>query len=234
MHSILLVDDSGLFRGIREKLERRTHCRVLTVGSGAEALSVARRERPDLIFVDAEMVGMTGFDVCRVLKADPHFSHTPIVVVSASETAEDEARRAAADRFLSKPLDEAEIFDSIGRHFQFSHRGGVRTPVEWSVTFWRDGAQYDGLLRDLSRGGFFIRTPVRQPIGARLEISFDVPGGRPGHTVVAEAIVVRMSQDPDVGLGCRFFRVTAGSRANLEACLRMLEGGEASIAKAKS
>lgn len=234
MNSILLVDDSGLFRAVRERIERRTHCRLLTARSGTEALAVARRERPDLIFLDAEMEGMTGFDVSRVLKADPHFAHTPIVIVSASQTAEEEGRRSGADRCLAKPLDEAEIFDSIGKYFQLQHREGARAPVGWSVTFWRDGTQHDGLLRDLSRGGFYIRTAVRQPIGARLEISFEVPGGRPGRTVVAEAIVVRMGPEPDPGLGCRFFRVTAASRANLEECLRMLEGGEAAIARVKS
>jgi hypothetical protein len=61
-------------------------------------------------------------------------------------------------------------------------------------------------------------------VGARLEVSFDVPGDAPGRTVVAEALVVRMSPEPDRGLGCRFFRITAGSRASLEECLLPLDG----------
>ena len=56
-----------------------------------------------------------------------------------------------------------------------------------------------------------------------LEVSFDVPETCPGRTVVAEALVVRMSQEPDRGLGCRFFRITAGSRAYLEECLLLLD-----------
>ncbi len=223
MHSILLVDDTGLFQAIGETLERRTHCRLLTAGNGSEALNVARREKPDLIFLDAEMSGMTGIDVCRVLKADSHFARTPIVVVSSSETAEEEGRRAGADGCLPKPFEEAAIFDSIRKYLRLSPRDGARASVGWPVTFWRDGLQNNGTLRDLSLGGFFIRTPVRQPIGARLEISFDVPGRRPGSTVVAEAIVVRLASEPDRGLGCRFFRITAGPRTHLEECLRMLE-----------
>lgn len=224
MPSILLVDDSGLFRGIADKIERRTRCQMLAAVSGGEALTVVRRERPDLIFLDAELTGMTGFDVCRVLKADSHFSRTPIVVLSDKPGAPEEARRAGADEFLLKPFDEEAIFDSIRRHLRLFPRDEERAAAGWSVTFWRDGVQHGGTLRDLSRGGFFIRTAVRQPVGARLEVSFDVPGDTPGRTVVAEARVVRMSQEPDRGLGCRFFRITAGSRASLEECLLLLDG----------
>jgi len=91
MPSILLVDDSGLFRGIAEKIERRTRCQLLAAISGGEALAVVRRDRPDLIFLDAEMKGMTGFDVCRVLKADSHFSRTPIVLLSDRPDAAEES-----------------------------------------------------------------------------------------------------------------------------------------------
>jgi CheY-like chemotaxis protein len=222
MPSILLVDDSDLFKGIAEKIERRTRCQVLTAGSGGEALSAVRRDRPDLIFLDAELSGMTGFAVCRVLKADPHFSRTPIVLLSEKAGAPEDARRAGADECLPKPFEEAAVFDSIRKHLHLFPRDDERAAAGWTVTFWRDGIQHRGALRDLSRGGFFIRTSVRQPVGARLEISFDVPGDKPG-TVVAEALVVRMGQEPDGGLGCRFFRVTAGSRAILEECLRALE-----------
>ena len=224
MPSILLVDDSGLFRGMAEKIERRTRCRLLAAGSGGEALGVVRRERPDLIFLDAELTGMTGFDVCRVLKADSHFARTPIVVLSDKPGGPEDAKRSGADEFLLKPFDEAAIFDSIRKHLRLFPRDDERAAAGWSVTFWRDGVQHGGTLRDLSRGGFFIRTAVRQPVGARMEVSFDVPGDTPGRTVVAEALVVRMGQDPDRGLGCRFFRVTAGSLAQLEEYLLLLEG----------
>ncbi len=224
MPSILMVDDSGLFREIAEKIERRTHCRLLSADSGGEALGIVRRERPDLVFLDAGLDGMTGFDVCRVIKADSHSSPTSVVVFSDRPGAAEDARRAGADEILPKPPEEAAVFDSIRRHLRLFARDDPRTAAGWSVTFWRDGAQHVGTLRDVSRGGFFIRTAVRQPVGARLEVAFDVPGETPDLTVVGEALVVRMGEDPDRGLGCRFFRITAGFRANLEECLQLLEG----------
>ncbi|MCA1582230.1 MAG: response regulator [Acidobacteria bacterium] len=224
MSSVLLVDDTGLFDAVADDIARRTHCRPLRASNGTEALATARREKPDLIFLDAQMSGMTGIDVCRVLKADSHLGHRPVVVAAATDVSAEAARRAGADACIEKPFDTPVVFDIMRRYLQLSPRDAARAAVEWSVTFWRDGAQHEGTLRDLSRGGFFIRTPVRQPVGARLEISFDLPGQK-GRTVVAEAIVVRVGQDADRGLGCRFFRLTAGSRAHLEECLRLLEAG---------
>jgi len=224
--SVLLIDDNGLFRAVAEDIERRTHCRVLRASNGTDAIAAARREKPDLIFLDAEMSGMTGIDVCRVLKADSHLGHHPVVVAVGTLDQEQAARRAGADEAIRKPFDESVIFDTLRHFLQLFPRDATRASVEWPVTFWRDGAQNEGTLRDLSRGGFFIRTPVRQPVGARLEISFEVPGDKPRRTVVAEAIVVRVGQEPDRGLGCRFFQVTAASRSTLEDCLTMLETGE--------
>jgi CheY-like chemotaxis protein len=224
MHTILLVDDDGSLRSLAEEILRRTHCRVLTASSGAEALAIARRERPDLLFLDADMSGMTGADVCRVLKADPQSARVPILLTSARATAED-SQRVGADAFLPKPIDETLLFDAIRKRLQIFPRDDTRSAVGWSVTFWRDGMQYSGTIRDLSLGGFFVRTPIRQPVGARIEVSFDVPSEKPGRTVVAEAIVVRAGPDPDRGLGCRFFRLTSSSRAHLEECLRLLTMG---------
>lgn len=223
MPSILLVDDSGLFRAIGEKLQDRLSYKVVTASNGGEALSVARRESPDLIFLDADMTGMTGVDVCRVLKADSRFARTPVFVVSGDARGEPEGRKAGADGWLLKPFEEETLLENIRRRLRLTPRDGNRTAAGWTVTFWRDGVQHEGTLRDLSRGGFFIRTAVPHPIGSRLEVSFDVPG-RPGRTIVGEAIVVRASQEPDLGLGCRFFQISAPARGHLEECLRVLEG----------
>src|SRR5262249_61916793 len=112
MHSILLVDDCGFFREVGASLESRFPCRLLTAASGSEALAVARRERPDLIFLDAEMTGMTGIDVCRVLKADSQFAHTP--VLGAGEGGrEGEIRRAGAGDPLEKPPGDAAVHRSV-------------------------------------------------------------------------------------------------------------------------
>lgn len=225
MNSILLVDDSGLFRDAGEAILRRTPCRLLTASTGSEALALARQEKPDVVFVDSELSGMSGVDVCRVLKADPRFARTPVVLVTDEDGTE--VRRAAPDGVLPRTFDNAAFFGTLRRFLQLFPRSNERSPVQWPVTFWRDGAEHQGSIRDLSRGGFFVRTFLRLPIGARIEVAFEIPGEPVEKNVVAEAIVVRVGHEPDRGVGCRFFRLTQGSRAHLEDCLRLLSLVEA-------
>jgi two-component system cell cycle response regulator DivK len=228
MAAILLVDDAGLFRGAAAEVLRRTGSETLEASGGTEALDLVRRERPGLIVVSAVMKGMTGVDLARVLKADPAFARTPIILVGPPEDA-GLAAHAGADATLSLPLDPEAFFTAVQRFLQVLPREEARSAVEWSVTFWRDGLQHTGTIRDLSRGGFFVRTSNRQPVGARLEVSFDVPVERGVRNIVAEALVMRASRDPDGGLGCRFFQLSAASRGHLEECLRILALGEAPV-----
>ncbi len=228
MPSILLVDDSGLFRGAAGEVLKRTGYEALEAAGGTEALDLVRRVKPSLIVVSAGMQGMTGVDLARVLKADPGFARTPIVLVGSPGTAA-HAARVGADAMLPLPLDPEAFFATLRRFLQVLPREEARSAVEWSVTFWRDGLQHAGTIRDLSRGGFFVRTAVRQPVGARLEVSFEVPVERGVRTIVAEALVVRLGKDADKGLGCRFFQLSAGSKGHLEECLRILALGEAPV-----
>jgi CheY-like chemotaxis protein len=228
MSSILLVDDAGLFRGAAGEILKRTGRETIEAAGGTQALDIARKEKPGLIVVSAGMQGMTGIDLARVLKADPAFARTPIVLVGPPGT-DDRAARAGADATLTLPLDPEAFFATVRRFLQVMPREEARSAVEWSITFWRDGLQHTGTIRDLSRGGFFVRTNVHQPIGARVEVSFDVPVERGVRTIVAEAMVVRLGKDADRGLGCRFFQLSAGSKAHLEECLRILALGEAPV-----
>lgn len=225
MPSILLVDDSGLFRGAAAEVLKRTGCQTLEATGGTEALDVVRRERPQMLVVRAGMKGMTGLDLCRVLKADPAFSRMPIVVVAPPGDHE-AATRVGADAVLEEPLEPEAMFAAVRRFLQVMPREEARSAVEWSITFWREGMQHAGTIRDLSRGGFFVRTSVHQPIGARLEVSFDVPVEHGVRNVVAEALVVRIGRNADPGLGCRFFQLSAISRGYLEECLRILALGD--------
>jgi len=225
MASILLVDDGVVFRGAPEEALARTGAQILTAGGGTEALDRVRRERPALIVVNAQMRGMTGVDLCRVLKADPASARTSIVVVGPAGT-EGEALSAGADAWLPAPVEPESFFATLRRFLQVVPREEARSAVEWSITFWREGVEHAGTIRDLSRGGFFVKTDVRQPVGARLEVSFDVPVEHGVRTVVAEAMVVRAAREPERGLGCRFFQLAGPSRQSLEECLRLLALGD--------
>ena len=54
MRSVLLVDNGTVFDDVARAVLRRTNCQITTARSGSEALATARRDKPDLVFVDAD------------------------------------------------------------------------------------------------------------------------------------------------------------------------------------
>lgn len=56
---------------------------VFFAKAGREALDIARQCRPDVVLLDIEMPGLSGFEVCRMLKADPELLHAAVIFVSA-------------------------------------------------------------------------------------------------------------------------------------------------------
>ena len=79
--------------------------------SGDAGLSLARAQRPDVMFVDVGMPGMNGYDVAAAVRRDPALSGVRLVAVTGYGRDEDRARAIAAgfDLHLVKPVDEAEL-----------------------------------------------------------------------------------------------------------------------------
>jgi PAS domain S-box-containing protein len=101
---LLVDDDAGAIQVMSRMLAQYSNQRFAT--SGAAALRLAREASPDLILLDVEMPGMSGFDVCDALKADPLLANVPIIfATSYADTPLHVAalKRGAAD-FITKPI----------------------------------------------------------------------------------------------------------------------------------
>jgi CheY-like chemotaxis protein len=105
--TILVADDEPLVRHtLRAMLGGATGARILEAADGAEALDLARRELPRIAVLDVEMPGLSGYAVCRALKADPATAHIRVLLFTGSVLPDAEAvgRMAGADGFFRKPL----------------------------------------------------------------------------------------------------------------------------------
>jgi DNA-binding response OmpR family regulator len=82
---------------------------------GREALSIAAVRPPDVVVLDVMMPGMDGYEVCRAMRADSAFASTRIIVLTAksSPTAREEAMRAGADAFFTKPFSPLDLIDIV-------------------------------------------------------------------------------------------------------------------------
>ena len=78
-YCVLVVDDAAFLRELAAVFLARSG-RVITAASGQEAMILVRRERPDLILCDLHMPGMSGADLCRIIKSDSELEHTPFVM----------------------------------------------------------------------------------------------------------------------------------------------------------
>lgn len=218
MHKVLLVDDTRHFLELETTFLQRAECRVLTAGTGLEALRVAKNELPDLILLDIEMPEMNGLQACRILKSDPATKAIPVIMLTSMKM-EGEARRAGADHYLRKPIDEPTFLAEIRKFLAVKERAETRVSLEAPITLWHQGEPTQGKVMNLSRTGFFVSTRALRPVGARLEVSFPLSKDPTASSITAEALVVWVSDQEPYGFGCRFFQVSATNRQSVEAFL---------------
>jgi len=89
---------------------------TLTALSGSIGLQLAASKNPDIILLDIVMPDMDGFEVCKRLKSDPNLRDIPVVFITALKDLKDSRIRAlevGAEAFLSKPIDESELYAQI-------------------------------------------------------------------------------------------------------------------------
>ena len=112
MASVLIVDDDPFVRKlIATTLEDVAGFELVEAGDGREAVEVAVRDRPELVFLDVDMPDLDGFEACRRLRAEPDTAGATIVMLTAAagDSAEREAETAGADLFLTKPFSPLEL-----------------------------------------------------------------------------------------------------------------------------
>jgi len=104
--TILVVDDTPDNLSLMSGLLKDTY-RVKLAINGEKALQLAQADsKPDLILLDIMMPGLSGYDVCQILKADPATRDIPIIFLTALTATEDEKKGldlGAAD-FITKPV----------------------------------------------------------------------------------------------------------------------------------
>ncbi len=114
---ILAVDDEASnLQLLRQILQ--DHYRLLFAKDGARALELVRQENPDLILLDVMMPGMSGYEVCAALKADPATASIPVVFVTAlTDTADElEGFNAGAVDYITKPVSPPIVRARVRTH----------------------------------------------------------------------------------------------------------------------
>ena len=116
MKKLLIVEDVPLNRDLLSQLLEDDY-ELAVAENGAEGVALAAQERPDLILMDISLPVLDGYEATRQIKADPQLRHIPVVALTAHAMAGDAERAYAAgcDAYLTKPLDEDALFDTLAR-----------------------------------------------------------------------------------------------------------------------
>ena len=112
---VLVVDDVALNVKLLSDLLAVKGYAVSTATSGPQALAKLESDAPDLVLLDVMMPGMSGYEVCAAIRANPAHAMLPVVLVTALDPAKERAKGldAGADDFLSKPVNQAELLARV-------------------------------------------------------------------------------------------------------------------------
>jgi len=125
-HTVLLAEDNPQHLELLEAyMEEMPGVRVVTARNGQEALARIQEAKPDLVLLDIMMPKVSGFEVCKRLKADPKTRDIIVVMVTAlNETADIErAAECGTDDYLAKPVDRRALLTLVQNLLAAKGRG---------------------------------------------------------------------------------------------------------------
>ena len=117
MAKILIVDDDILITGLMQTLVNMDGHEAIIVNDSNEAMETAISVRPNLITLDLMMPGLSGYDLCELLRANPQFNQAPIIIISAKEDTQskEKALKLGATEYINKPFDIDHFLKTIQR-----------------------------------------------------------------------------------------------------------------------
>ena len=118
--TVLIIDDNPVNVRLLESMLKMEGMVPLAAMSGPDGRQLAGRSSPDIILLDIMMPGESGFDACRLLKADPRTAGIPVIFLSAVSDAGSKARGLGlgAVDYITKPFNKVEVLARIRRHLE--------------------------------------------------------------------------------------------------------------------
>ncbi len=154
---IMVVDDDPGFRLATEEALRAAGYRVMALDNGAAALEQAARQRPDLVLLDALMLGMDGFEVCERLHRMAGMEDVPVMMVTGLEDTEsvEKAFESGATSFVTKPVNYSILLHRIRfqlraiQNSRILHENQIQLSQAQQIAglgYWRWDARADTLV----------------------------------------------------------------------------------------
>ncbi|MGD2083728.1 MAG: response regulator, partial [Chromatiales bacterium] len=114
----MVIDDSKTIRRTAETLLKKAGCEVFTATDGFEALAMIADNQPEVIFVDIMMPRLDGYQTCALIKHNPAFRDTPVIMLSSKDGLFDRARGriVGSEQYLTKPFTKEELLSVVRQY----------------------------------------------------------------------------------------------------------------------
>lgn len=115
---VMVIDDSNTIRRSAEIFLAQAGYQVLLAEDGFDALSKISDHHPDLIFVDIMMPRLDGYQTCALIKKNPRYAGTPVIMLSSKDGLFDRARgrMVGSDEYLTKPFTKDSLLKAVSAH----------------------------------------------------------------------------------------------------------------------
>ncbi|MDR0378439.1 MAG: response regulator [Candidatus Accumulibacter sp.] len=111
----MVIDDSNTIRRSAEIFLVQAGCQVVLAEDGFDALAKIVDHQPDVIFCDIMMPRLDGYQTCALIKKNPRFSATPLIMLSSKDGLFDRARgrMVGSNQYLTKPFTRNGLLQSV-------------------------------------------------------------------------------------------------------------------------
>jgi DNA-binding response OmpR family regulator len=115
MAKIVIAEDEPDIRELIAFTLRFAGHEVIAGSNGQEGFDLTKKEHPDLAMFDVRMPRMTGYDACKMIKADPEIAHIPVIFLSAKgqENEIEQGLASGADDYLLKPFAPDQLAERV-------------------------------------------------------------------------------------------------------------------------
>lgn len=228
MTTILLGKECSTFLETDDSMLQRADVRLVWAESVDAFLQLAREHRPELVVLDPQVAGFDAFRCAtEILEAV-----SGVAVLIIGNTADGERAEAAGIAgIVTRPLTRERLVEAVRRHHPLAERENDRAEVALKVDFVCEGVEGLAYTRDLSTDGCFLLAHEPFPMGALVNLAFQLPapGGR---DVRVEGEVVRLqlpgaNRSGSPGAAIRFTTIAPADRVEIGRFLRSRRRGVA-------
>ncbi len=115
---VMVIDDSNTIRKTAEIFLLQAGAQVVLAEDGFDALAKINDHQPQVVFCDILMPRLDGYQTCALIKKNPRFAATPVIMLSSKDGLFDRARgrMVGSDEYLTKPFTKDSLLKTVADH----------------------------------------------------------------------------------------------------------------------